>query len=109
MALLIGGICSGLALGLAGVGGAGAVSEKTSTPLLPDAWAAGVDVPACGSTVGRIEPRGLAGRRCLPSHLASFGDLEAAASAFTGTINAAATNMLVTRLRITRPFMWLRD
>lgn len=56
MALLIGGICSGLAVGLAGVGGAGAPLGNTSTPLLPDAEAAGVVVPACGSTVGRIEP-----------------------------------------------------
>lgn len=56
MALLIGGICSGLAPGLAGVGATGGVSEKTSTPLLSDACAAGVDVLACGSTVGKIEP-----------------------------------------------------
>lgn len=56
MVLLIGGICSGFAEGLAGVGGAGAVLGNTSTPLLPDAEAAGVVVPACGSTVGRIVP-----------------------------------------------------
>jgi hypothetical protein len=55
--------------------------SKTSTP--PRLMV--VTVPVCGSTEGKIVPKRLAGRRCLPLHLASLGDFVPAMLISAGT------------------------
>ena len=98
-----------LAPGLvAGFGSVDDLLGNTSTPSrfgsspgsLPDGCPAGVDVPVSGSTVGNIEPYGLAGLRFLPSHFESLGDFGAATIGLAGIEIAKAAIKAMICLRI---------
>ncbi len=95
MIALIGGIWgSGLSLRrVFGLCFAGSAGGNTSTPR--GAAPAGTTVPAAGSTVGKIDPWTLAGRRCLPSQRASLGDLDAAMLMLTGATSARPTKAIL--------------
>lgn len=93
---------------VAGFVGADDLFGNTSTPSrfgfspgsLPDGCPAGVDVPVSGSTVGNIEPYGLAGLRFLPSHFESLGDFGAATIGLAGIEIAKAAIRAIISLRM---------